>query len=130
MKGLTDIAGIRVGQVSDYEALTGCTVILCEQGAVGGLDIRGSASSTRAIDALAPYHLVEKIHGVVLAGGSAFGLDAVTGVMRYLEQRGVGFDTGLARVPIVAGAIGSARRGFATDSPAVLTVRMTRALKS
>jgi len=105
VKGLTDIDGIRVGHVSDFQALTGCTVVLCEQGAVGGLDIRGSATSTRATDAFSPDHLVEVIHGVVLAGGSAFGLDAVSGVMRYLERRGVGFDTGVARVPIVAGAI-------------------------
>ncbi len=105
VKGLTDIAGIRVGHVSDYEALTGCTVVLCEAGAVGGIEIRGFASSTRAADALCPLHLVEKVHGIVLAGGSAFGLEAVGGVMRYLEKRGVGFPTGAARVPIVAGAI-------------------------
>lgn len=105
VKGLTDIEGIRVGHFSDFEALTGCTVVLCEAGAVGGLDVRGSASSTRATDAFSPQHLVEKVHGIVLAGGSAFGLDAVTGVMRYLERCGVGFDTGVARVPIVAGAI-------------------------
>lgn len=105
MSGLTDIAGIRVGHASDYQGLTGCTVVVCEQGAVGGLEIRGSASSTRSVDALSPHHLVERVHGVVLAGGSAFGLDAVTGVMRYLERRGIGFDTGTARVPIVAGAI-------------------------
>jgi len=105
VKGLTDISGIRVGHASDLQALTGCTVILCEAGAVAGLDVRGSASSTRAIDALYPQHLVERIHGLVLAGGSAFGLDAVSGVMRYLERRGIGFPTGPARVPIVAGAI-------------------------
>ncbi|MBI3696362.1 MAG: P1 family peptidase, partial [Acidobacteria bacterium] len=105
MKGLTDIDGVRVGHVSDYEALTGCTVILCERGAVGGIDVRGFASSTRGIDAFRPEHLVEQVHGIVLAGGSAFGLDAVTGVTRYLERRGVGFDTRAARVPIVAGAI-------------------------
>ncbi len=105
MKGLTDIDGIRVGHVSDYSALTGCTVILCEQGAVGGLDRRGSATSTRHTDAFRPDHLVEKVHGVVFAGGSAFGLDAVSGVMRYLERRGVGFETSAARIPIVGGAI-------------------------
>ena len=104
-KGLTDIDGLRVGHVSDFDALTGVTVVLCEQGAVGGIDVRGSASSTRATDAFRPGHLVEKVHGVVLAGGSAFGLDAVSGVMRYLERCGVGFDTGTAVVPIVAGAI-------------------------
>ncbi len=105
MKGLTDISGIRVGHFSDYEALTGCTVVLCEQGAVGGIAIFGSAASTRAVDPFAPAHLVEKVHGVVFAGGSAFGLDTVAGVMRYLERRGIGFDTGAARVPIVGGAI-------------------------
>jgi L-aminopeptidase/D-esterase-like protein len=102
---LTDIAGLRVGHASDYDGLTGCTVILCEAGAAGGVDVRGSASSTRALDAFQPGHLVERVHGVVLAGGSAYGLDAVNGVMRCLERRGVGFDTGAARVPIVGGAI-------------------------
>jgi L-aminopeptidase/D-esterase-like protein len=102
---LTDIAGLRVGHASDYDGLTGCTVILCEAGAAGGVDVRGSASSTRALDAFQPGHLVDRVHGVVLAGGSAYGLDAVNGVMRYLERRGVGFDTGAARVPIVGGAI-------------------------
>ena len=105
MKGLTDIEGIRVGHASDFQALTGCTVILCEGGAVAGMEVRGFASSTRATDAFRPEHLAEKVHGIVLAGGSAFGLDAVTGAMRYLERRGVGFDTGVAKVPIVAGAI-------------------------
>ena len=104
-KGLTEIEGIRVGHASDFEALTGCTVILCELGAVGGLDIRGSAASTRSTEAFYPGHLAERVHGVVFAGGSAFGLDAVSGVARYLESRGVGFDTGTARVPIVGGAI-------------------------
>jgi L-aminopeptidase/D-esterase-like protein len=103
--GLTDIPGIRVGHASDFDALTGCTVILCEHGAVGGIDVRGAAASTRAADAFRPGHLVDRVHGIVLAGGSGFGLDAVTGVMRYLEARGVGFPTGVARVPIVAGAI-------------------------
>ncbi len=105
MGGLTDIPGIRVGHASDYEALTGCTVILCEGGAVGGIDIRGAASSTRAVDAFQPGHLVEQVHGVVLSGGSGYGLEVVTGVMRYLERRGVGFVTGAARVPIIGGAI-------------------------
>jgi L-aminopeptidase/D-esterase-like protein len=103
--GLTDIPGLRVGHASDYQALTGCTVVLCEAGAVGAVDVRGAASSTRAIDAFAPHHLVERVHGIVLAGGSAFGLDAVAGVMRFLERRGIGFETGAARVPIVGGAV-------------------------
>ncbi len=105
MSGLTDIPGIRVGHASDYDALTGCTAILCEQGAVGGLAIRGAAASTRAVDAFRPGHLVDRVHGIVLAGGSAFGLDAVTGVMACLERRGAGFPTGAACVPIVGGAI-------------------------
>lgn len=102
---ITDIEGIRVGHCSDFEALTGCTVLLCEEGAVGGVDIRGSASGTRELDALDPMHLVDRVHGLVLAGGSAFGLDAAGGVMAYLEERGVGFDVGVARVPIVPAAI-------------------------
>ncbi len=102
---ITDIPGILVGHAQNDEALTGCTVILCEKGAVGGVDQRGGAPGTREIDALHPMHLVSKVHGVVLAGGSAFGLEAATGVMRYLEERGVGFDTRIAKVPIVPAAI-------------------------
>ena len=105
MKGLTDIAGIRVGHVSDYEALTGCTAILCEQGAVGGVDIRGSASGTEETPTLDPGHVTGQIHGLLLAGGSAFGLEAVSGVRRYLERRGIGYQFGGVRIPIVAGAI-------------------------
>jgi L-aminopeptidase/D-esterase-like protein len=105
MKGLTDIPGIRVGHASDYEALTGCTVILCETGAVAGGDIRGSATGTEEFEVLNPMHLTTHIHAVVFAGGSAFGLEAASGVRRYLEHKGVGFDTGYARVPIVPGAI-------------------------
>jgi L-aminopeptidase/D-esterase-like protein len=102
---LTDISGIRVGQVSDLEALTGCTVILCESGAVGGVDQRGGAPGTRETDLLRPMHLVQEVHAILLAGGSAFGLDAAAGVMRYLESRGVGYPTGAVRVPIVPAAI-------------------------
>ena len=102
---ITDVPGIRVGHAHDGEALTGCTVILCEEGAVGGVDQRGGAPGTRETDPLQPMHLVEKAHAVVLAGGSAFGLDAATGVVRYLEERGVGFEVGVARVPIVPAAI-------------------------
>lgn len=102
---ITDVPGIRVGHAQDDKALTGCTVILCENGAVGGVDQRGGAPGTRETDALRPMHLVEKIQAVVLAGGSAFGLDAASGVMRYLEERKAGFDAGVARVPIVASAI-------------------------
>lgn len=106
MKGLTDIEGIRVGHASDFDGITGCTVILCgPQGAVAGVDVRGSAVGEREIETLRPGHLVERIHGLVLAGGSAFGLEAAAGVMRYLEEKGIGFDTGIARVPIVPAAI-------------------------
>jgi L-aminopeptidase/D-esterase-like protein len=102
---ITDIPGILVGHAQDETALTGCTVVLCEKGAVGGVDQRGGAPGTREVDALHPMHLVTKVHGVVLAGGSAFGLEAATGVMRYLEERNVGFDTRIARIPIVPAAI-------------------------
>jgi L-aminopeptidase/D-esterase-like protein len=105
MKGLTDIAGIRVGHVSDYDALTGCTVILCDGGAVGGVDIRGAATGTEEMDVLRPEHVTDRVHAVVLAGGSAFGLEAASGVRRFLEHRGVGFQTGAAVVPIVPCAI-------------------------
>lgn len=102
---ITDIPGIRVGHAQDEQALTGCTVILCEDGAVGGVDQRGGAPGTRETDALHPMHLVQQVHAVVLSGGSAFGLDAAGGVVRYLEEHGIGFDVGVARVPIVPAAI-------------------------
>lgn len=102
---ITDVQGIRVGHAHDEEALTGCTVVLCEAGAVGGIDQRGGAPGTRETDALHPMHMVEKVHAIVLAGGSAFGLDAATGAVRYLEERGVGYDTVVAKVPIVPAAI-------------------------
>jgi len=102
---ITDIPGIRVGHSQDEAALTGCTVILCEGGAVGGVDQRGGAPGTRETDALHPIHLVNVVHGVVLSGGSAFGLDSASGVVRYLEERGVGFDVRVAKVPIVPAAI-------------------------
>ena len=94
-----------MGHASDYDALTGCTVILCEGGAVGGVDIRGAATGTEEIDALRPAHITDRVHAVVLAGGSAFGLEAASGVRRFLEHRGVGFQTGAAVVPIVPCAI-------------------------
>jgi len=105
MKGLTDIPGIRVGHVSDYEAITGCTAILCEAGAAGGVDIRGSATGTEETPVLDPGHVTPQVHAILLAGGSAFGLEAASGVRRYLEHRGIGFDTGAAKVPIVPAAI-------------------------
>jgi L-aminopeptidase/D-esterase-like protein len=102
---ITDIPGLWVGHAQNEEALTGCTMVLCEEGAVGGVDQRGGAPGTREVDALHPMHLVHKVHAVMLAGGSAFGLEAATGVMRYLEEKGVGFDTHVAKVPIVPAAI-------------------------
>jgi len=105
MKGLTDIAGIKVGHASDFDALTGCTVILCEAGAVAGYDLRGSASGTQELDVMSPGHVTERIHAVCFAGGSAFGLEAASGVRRYLEHKGVGFQTGAAVVPLVPSAI-------------------------
>jgi L-aminopeptidase/D-esterase-like protein len=102
---ITDIPGIRVGHASNEEACTGCTVILCEAGAVGGVDQRGGAPGTRETDALHPLHLVQQVHAVMLSGGSAFGLDSASGAVRFLEEHGVGFDVGVARVPIVPAAI-------------------------
>jgi L-aminopeptidase/D-esterase-like protein len=102
---ITDIPGIEVGQAQDDEALTGCTVILCRKGAVGGVDVRGSAPGTRETDLLNPINLVDKVHAVVLAGGSAFGLDAASGVMKYLAEQKIGYGLGGTRVPIVPAAI-------------------------
>lgn len=105
MKGLTDIPGIRVGHLSDYKALTGCTVILCEAGAVAGADIRGSATGTEEFDVLNPMHVTDKIHAVVFSGGSAFGLETASGVRRYLERKGAGYAFGKHVIPIVPAAI-------------------------
>jgi len=105
MNGLTDVPGILVGHVSDYDGLTGCTAILCESGAVGGADVRGAATGTQEFDLFNPLHLTERIHAVVLAGGSAFGLEAASGVRRYLEHKGIGFHLGGPPVPLVPCAI-------------------------
>jgi len=102
---ITDVQGIKVGHYTDREAATGCTVVLCEGGAVGGVDVRGSAPGTRETDLLHPLRLVQEVHAVLLTGGSAYGLDAATGVMRYLEEKGVGFDVGVGVVPIVPAAV-------------------------
>jgi len=102
---ITDVTGIKVGHEQDTTALTGCSVIMCENGAVGGVDQRGGAPGTRETDLLRPMHLVEKVHAILLAGGSAFGLDAASGVMRYLEEHKFGFDVRVAHVPIVPSAI-------------------------
>ncbi len=102
---LTAVPGIRVGHAGDPVGLTGCTVILCQAGAVAGVEQRGGAPGTRETDLLRPGQLIQQVHALLLAGGSAFGLAAADGVMRYLEERGVGYDTGVARVPIVPAAI-------------------------
>lgn len=101
----TDIPGIKVGHEQDLNAATGCTVIICEEGASAGVDVRGGAPGTRETDLLNPMNLVDKVHAVLLGGGSAFGLDAASGIMSYLEERGFGFDVGVTKVPIVAGAV-------------------------
>ncbi|HPQ36952.1 MAG TPA: P1 family peptidase [Synergistaceae bacterium] len=100
-----EIEGILVGHAQDLRGGTGVSVLLCPEGAVGGVDVRGGAPGTRETDLLNPVNLVEKVHGVFLAGGSAFGLDAGTGIMAYLEEKGFGFDVQVARVPIVCGAV-------------------------
>jgi len=102
---ITDVPGIKVGHYTDNKAATGCTAILCENGAVAGVDVRGSAPGTRETDLLRPVNLVEKVHAILLSGGSAFGLNAAGGVMRYLEERGFGHETLVAKVPIVPTAI-------------------------
>jgi L-aminopeptidase/D-esterase-like protein len=101
---ITDIPGIRVGHYTDLEAATGCTVILCDTPATGGVDVRGGAPATRETDLLYSHNLVEEVNAVVLTGGSAYGLDSASGAMRYLEEHGLGYDTGVARVPIVPAA--------------------------
>src|SRR5215470_9425039 len=103
---ITQVPGIKVGHAQNGAARTGCTVIICEpEGAVAGVDVRGAAPGTRETDLLEPGNLVERVHAIVLTGGSVFGLDAACGVVRWLEERGVGFDVGVARVPIVPAAV-------------------------
>ena len=98
------IRGFRVGHWTDLDAATGCTVVLCEQGAIAGVDVRGAAPATRETDLLRPGSLVGRAHAILLTGGSAFGLAAATGVMRFLEERGAGFPTQAGPVPIVPAA--------------------------
>jgi L-aminopeptidase/D-esterase-like protein len=102
---ITCVPGFAIGHASDYTNATGCSVILCPPGTVGSVDIRGSAAGTRQLDALLGLHIVEEVHAVLLAGGSAFGLDAAGGVMEFLEERGRGFDVTITRVPIVPTAV-------------------------
>jgi L-aminopeptidase/D-esterase-like protein len=103
--GLTDVGGLRVGHFTDTRRPTGCTVVLAEAGAVCGVDVRGGAPGTRETDLLDPVATVEIVHAIVLSGGSAFGLEAASGVVRYLEEKGVGFPVGVGKVPIVPAAI-------------------------
>jgi L-aminopeptidase/D-esterase-like protein len=102
---ITDVEGIKVGHFTETRRPTGCTVILCERGAVAGVDVRGSAPGTRETDLLKPVNTVDKVNAIVLSGGSAFGLDTATGVMRYLEEHDAGFQTAAGKVPIVPAAI-------------------------
>ncbi|WP_044640936.1 P1 family peptidase [Risungbinella massiliensis] len=102
---ITDVPGIKVGNVENLQGYTGCTVIMTEEGAVCGVDVRGSAPGTRETDLLNPINLVDKVHAISLAGGSAYGLDAASGVMQYLEERGYGLGVGVGIVPIVPSAV-------------------------
>ena len=102
---ITDVSGLRVGHFTDTRRPTGCTVILTPEGAVAGVDVRGAAPGTRETELLSPLNAVEQVHSIVLAGGSAFGLDAASGVMRWLDERGFGIEVGPVRVPIVPAAI-------------------------
>ena len=102
---ITFVAGLEVGHFTDPRRPTGCTVVIARDGAVAGVDVRGAAPGTRETDLLAPTNLVERVHGIVLAGGSAWGLEAATGVVRWLEEQGVGMPVGPARLPIVPAAV-------------------------
>ncbi len=102
---LTDVAGLTVGHFTHPARATGCSVVLCPAGAVAGADVRGGAPGTRETDLLLAENLVDRVHAVLLTGGSAFGLDAAGGVMRWLEERGHGFAVGNVRVPIVPAAV-------------------------
>jgi L-aminopeptidase/D-esterase-like protein len=102
---ITYVPGFAVGHASDFTNLTGCSVILCPPGTVGSVDIRGSAAGTRQLDALLGFHIVEEVHAILLSGGSAFGLDAAGGVMKFLEEQGRGFDVAITRVPTVPSAV-------------------------
>lgn len=102
---LTTLAGFRVGHAHDLNGPTGCTVILCPPETVAGVDQRGGAPGTRETDLLRPMHRIQHAHAILLAGGSAYGLDAASGVMRYLEEQGTGFDVGVGVVPIVPAAV-------------------------
>ena len=99
------VQGISVGHFSDSRRPTGCTAVLCPQGAVGGVDVRGAAPGTRETDLLHPSNLVQEVHGIMQAGGSAWGLDAATGAVRWLEEQGAGLNIGVGRIPLVPAAV-------------------------
>jgi L-aminopeptidase/D-esterase-like protein len=105
LDAITDVPGIKVGHWTNRRAATGCTVVLCERGAVGGVDVRGGAPGTLGTDALRPGTLIQEVHAVLLTGGSAFGLEAAAGVMRWCEDQVIGVSFGGARIPIVVGAV-------------------------
>ena len=114
-QSLTALDGFRVGHAHNLDGPTGCTAIICPPGTVGGVDQRGGAPGTRETDLLRPLHLIEHVHAIMLAGGSAYGLDAASGAMRWLEGQGTGFNVGVGIVPIVpaelrnnAGIVGAA----------------------
>ncbi|MDO4595200.1 MAG: P1 family peptidase [Tissierellia bacterium] len=102
---LTDVQGIKLGHYQDYKAMTGCSVAIVEDGAICGVDVRGSAPGTRETDLLKPENYVQKVHGILLSGGSAYGLNAATGVMKYLEEKNIGLDVDVCKVPIVVAAV-------------------------
>lgn len=102
---IIDVLGVKVGHAQNEEALTGCSVIILEQPSVCGVDVRGSAPGTRETDLLDPVNLVNAVHAICLSGGSAYGLDAATGVMQYLEEQGIGLEVGYGVVPIVPAAV-------------------------
>ncbi len=105
MGSITDVQGVRVGHYTDLNGITGCTVVLCEGGAVGGVSVRGAAPGTRETDLMRPGRLVHRVQAILLSGGSAFGLQAAGGVMQFLEEQGIGFPTLAGPVPIVPAAI-------------------------
>lgn len=102
---ITDVEGLKVGHEQSVEGMTGCSIVICEEGATGGVDVRGSAPGTRETDLFKSEKMVDRVHGIVLSGGSAFGLEAASGVMKYLEEENIGLDVGVTKVPIVASAV-------------------------
>lgn len=101
---ISEISGIKIGNAQNLQGATGCTAILCEKGAWAGVDVRGGGPASRETELLKPVNMIEQIHCVMLSGGSAYGLDAGSGAMQYLEEKGIGFNVGVGIVPIVCGA--------------------------